>query len=104
MACSGECETFDLLGSLHRGAFVRLSAAGSRHFQGLSQGGRQLQLPQRLRRRLREIEAAWGIHRHITRESVGEFLRHLDDVLGAKASGSDPKILHHVTSVAVTKG
>ena len=69
-----------LLTKLHRGCLVRLARAGGVHVQGLQQGGRRLRsiLGGKLCNKLADIDVAYAYSRHVTAESVAEFLMELD--------------------------
>ena len=54
-----------------------LAAAGGQHFEGLSQASRRSGLPSRLRRQLRELDAAAAFTRHITVPRVEQLLDEL---------------------------
>ena len=81
-----------LVAGLHRHALVRLSAANGSPIQGLSQGCRKLgrRVCPNWRRKLRNLEAAHGLVRHITHESVADFLKQLDNVLQNGTSDEAP--------------
>ena len=76
-------DVLSLLAELHKGSLLRLAGKADQHIQGLQQGSRILRhkLRSRWQRRLREVEAAFGLARHITPQSVRAFLAELDVAL-----------------------
>ena len=74
-----------LLFSLHSSVLLRASDTVGRHFQGLGQISRckELSLSSRARRKIRDIDAAFNIIRHITSASAASFLELLDNELAA---------------------
>ena len=71
-----------------------LSERSGMHFQGLQQASRVLRkssrLPDRLAKKLNNIDVAFNLIRHITSASVGSFVKELDDALPSLATtGTD---------------
>ena len=67
-----------LVAGLHRDALTRLARKANKHVEGLQQGCRAVRLSSRWARRLRELEACYGLIRHITEFSAASFLAELD--------------------------
>ena len=81
----------DLLGliaRLHRTSLLRLSAASGQRLQGLSQGSRALKLSPAWQRRLRHLDACYGIARKISPQSVLAFGIDLEAELARAAGGA----------------
>ena len=70
-----------LVGSLHGQALRRVCASSGQHFQGLSQACRALRLPGRVQKRLRRLDEAFAVMRHITEPFMVSFLDELDTAL-----------------------
>ena len=73
MACL-ETDAHVLLASMHRQALIMASNCAGRHFQGLSVAGKQLNLSNTWRRKLRSWDAALGLCEKITKQAVEEHL------------------------------
>ena len=73
----GADERWCLLGELHWHALAMLSQVAQKLVQGLQQGGRRLRLKSKTQRKLRELDAAWGILRHLTLQKSEDFLAQL---------------------------
>ena len=69
---------------LHRGVMVRLARTSGRPIMGCGQGAVACSLPNRWRRRCREVDVVAGWVRKLTPERVEAFLSELDTVLGPR--------------------
>ena len=65
-----------------------LSALEGRHFTGLSQASRTVKLPSRLRRQLRDLDAAAAFVRHITEPRITLLLDEITEALGCAAGAT----------------
>ena len=74
-----------------------LSERTGTHFQGLQQASRVLRktshLPDRLAKKMSNIDVAFNLIRHITSASVDSFVKELDAALPSLANGAQqPKV------------
>ena len=92
----GADERWFLLGELHWHALAMLSQVAQKPVQGLQQGGRHLRLKPKTQRKLRELDAAWGILRHLTLQKSEDFLAQLAAELelerGRRAKGGHKRM------------
>ncbi len=75
-----------LIAELHGDALRLLSDFAGTHFEGLSSAARRLRLSSRSARRCRELDAAFGLSRHITKASCAAFLAAAAEELPANLS------------------
>ena len=65
------------------GQLLRTMAAHAGvHFEGISTVARRLRLPQRLKRRVLQLDAAYHLVRHITQQSADQLVAELHKELG----------------------
>ena len=100
MAAIASEDVFSLVCGLHRQALVCLSAAVDTPIQGLSQGSKKM--PPSWRRKLRNLEAAHGIVRHITPQTVKEFMHKLEGALRDDAVVKEPPVKKAAAETAYT--
>ena len=81
---------FSIINDTHNQALHLLSNWGDRHYQGLHQAARELKfLGTRLRRKLRQLDDAYNVSRHVTAPRARGFLQELSAALAAGSCESD---------------